>query len=155
MRLIGLMGPIRLIGLMSPMSPISLIPRSSLIVEELANVRIARIAHLLIATAEYDVPIPQHDEFGIYQAHPVAFVLEDQVAVIVAHDVLAGQHLDVLQTVRDEDRGDLFQVAQLQSQLADRAGGDRVEACGLLVVEDALRASDQRPRDANATAHAT
>src|SRR5215470_569436 len=141
-------------GLTNPISLITPIPRSSLIVEELANVRVARIAHLLIATAEYDVSIPQHDEFGIDQAQPVAFVLEDQVAVIVAHDVLAGQHLDVLQTVRDEDRGDLFQVAKLQGQLADRAGGDRVEAGGRLVVEDNLRASDQRPRDAHAPAHA-
>src|SRR5215510_10570675 len=105
MGLTGPMGPIGLIGLTSPtgptspMSSISLIPKSSLIVEELANVRVARIAHLLIATAEYDVPILQHDEFGIYKAHLVAFVLEDQVAVIVAHDVLAGQHLDVLQTM--------------------------------------------------------
>src|SRR5262245_44305631 len=112
------MGPVGLIGPMGqvisptgPIGPIGPIPRSSLIVEELANVSVARIAHLLIATAEDDVPIPQHDEFSIYQAHPVAFVLEDQVAVIVAHDVLAGQYLDVLQTVRDEDRGDLFQVA--------------------------------------------
>src|SRR5262245_53547174 len=141
------MGPIGLIG---PTGPI---PRSSLIVEELANVRIARIAHLLIATAEYDVTILQHDEFGIYQAHLVAFVLEDQIAVIVAHDVFACQHFDVLQTVRDEDRGDLFQVTQLQSQLADRAGGNRIEAGGRLVVEDDLRTSDQRARDAHAPAH--
>src|SRR5262247_1655932 len=129
-------------------------PGSPLIVEELANVRVARRAHLLIATAEYDVSIPQHDEFGVDQAQPVAFVLEDQVAVIVAHDVFAGQHLDVLQTVRDEDRGYLFQVAQFQGQLADRACGDRVEAGGRLIVEDDLRTSDQGPRDAHAPAHA-
>src|SRR5262245_40689375 len=129
-------------------------PRSALIVEELANIRVARIAHLLIAPVKYDVSILQHDEFGIDQAHRVAFVLEAQVTVIVAHDVLAGQDLDVLQTVRDEDRGDLFQVAQFQGELADRACGDRVEAGGRLVVEDDLRASDQRPGDAHAPAHA-
>src|SRR5215813_3575186 len=100
----GLIGPMgQVISPRGPIGPPGPIPRSSLIVEELANVRIARIAHLLIATAEYDVPILQHDEFGVYQAHLVAFVLENQVAVIVAHDVLACQHLDVLQTVRYED----------------------------------------------------
>src|SRR5215468_7643124 len=76
---IGLIGPIGPIGLItcpvSPIGPMSPIPRSALIVEKLANVRVARIAHLLIAPAEYDVSIFQHDEFGIYQAQPVAFVL--------------------------------------------------------------------------------
>src|SRR5262252_10021151 len=90
-----------LIGPVSRISPTSAIPRSALIVEELANVRIARIAHLLITSTEYDVSILQHDEFGIDQAEPVAFLLEAQVAVVVAHDIFAGQHLDVLQTMRD------------------------------------------------------
>jgi hypothetical protein len=63
-----------------------------------------------------------------------------------------GDEEGVAQLVRDQDRADPFEIAQLDDLLVDGQRGDRIEAGGRLVVEQDARLGRHRARDGDAAA---
>src|SRR5205085_3973006 len=104
--------------------------------EEIADVRVVAQRQLFVGAAEDDLAFLEHDELGVDEAKAVVFAFEFDLAVLVDGRVVRRQQLDVFEPVRDEDRADALQVAQLHGQLQDRTRRDRVEPGGRLVEQD-------------------
>ena len=93
------------------------------------------------------MPVFQHDEACIDDAQFILFFFANfDVAVFIFDGKLARQHFDVLQAMRDENRSDVFQIAQLQGQFANRARRDGIKPGGGFVKQHNFRAANQRAR---------
>ena len=77
---------------------------------------------------------------------------DPHVSVGAAHRHVRGDVERVAQLVRDDDRADVLQIAQLDDLLVDGRRGDRVETGGRLVVEQDPRLGGHRARDRDAAA---
>src|SRR5205085_5732032 len=53
-----------------------------------------------------------------------------------------------------DDRGDVFQIAQFDDEIADCSGRGRIKRNGRFIEQDNLRAADQRTGNAQSLAHA-
>src|SRR5919198_3576959 len=135
-----------------------IIPHSSFLLsvsaDEPLDVGVLGLVQRLVRALEDDLAAAQHQHLRVDEAEALALLLEGDLAVVVDDRVLRGQVLDVVHLVRDEDRGDVLEVAQLDRQLADGARGRRVQSRRRLVEHDDLRAADERPRDSDAPPHA-
>src|SRR5215208_7440134 len=86
---------------------------SSVSADEPLDVGVLVAVERLVGALEDDLAAAQHDHLGVGQAEALPLLLEDDLAVVVDDRVLARQVLDVVHLVRDEDGGDVFEVAQL------------------------------------------
>ena len=109
----------------------------------------AACAELRGVPFERDPAVLEHDELRLRPPCLPAALSNAQLAVCAARRVL-GDVERVAQLVRDDDRADALEVAQLDDLLVDGQRRDRIEAGRRLVVEQDARLRGHRPRDRDA-----
>src|SRR5215210_6875205 len=95
--------------------------------KELPDIRVFRLAQSFVRAAKDYLALAQHQNFGVDQTQPLALALEDDLALIVDDGVFRAEIIQIVHLVRDEDRGDILQIAQLHGKLADGARRRRIE----------------------------
>src|SRR6266481_1524144 len=129
-------------------------PFSLVSAQEFLNIGIARVAERFIRTAENDFSVAYHQDFTINQAKFLALFFENHFAGFVYHRVFRSKVIEVVHLVGDENRRDVFQIAQLHSQLANRACRRRIQTRGGFVEQYDLRITHQRAGNPDAPSHA-
>src|SRR6185369_12557317 len=140
----------------SPYSSFILPPSSFPLVsaKKLLNVRILSLTKSFVGAAENDLAFFHHHHFAVGQAKPFAFSLKHHLSFFVHYRVFGTEVVEIVHLVRNKDRRNVFQVAQLHGQLANCSGGRRIETSGRFVEKHNLRIANQRARDTDAPSHA-
>src|SRR5437868_14697787 len=122
--------------------------------KEFVDIRVFGTAQRFVGSAEDDFALAHHHYFAVDETKAFAFALEHDLAVFVDYCILGADVLHVVHLVGDEDRRDVFEVAQFHGELANRTRGWRIETGGWFVEQHDLRIADERAGNAYAPAHA-
>src|SRR5258705_4070600 len=122
--------------------------------KKLLNVRILSLAQSFIGTAKNYLAVFHHHYFAVGQAKAFAFPLTHDLSFFVYNVVLRAKVIQVVHFISDGYGRHIFQIAQLNGQLANSACSWRIEAGCWFVEEHDLRIADKSSGDTDAPAHA-
>src|SRR5437773_3863320 len=114
-----------------------------------------RALELLQRPFEQDLSFVEHDEVDVQETKVVVAWNHSDVHGRANVRVLRRYDARCRQIVSDNDRSDPLEIPQLDHQVHDRPGSDRIQTRRRLVVENDLRRDHQRAREAVAPLHST
>src|SRR5215211_5377208 len=98
--------------------------------QKLLDVWIFRASQCFVCSAEDDIALAHHHDLTISETEPLTLALKNHFALFVDYSIFGTDVVEIVHLVSHEDRGDVFQVAQLHGELADGPGSRWIETGG-------------------------